>query len=152
TPYTRWNNEKTPGVEINATIFLNLIRGDWLSRLSWGTECLLLSLAGLVLGYGLAQARPMVATGLAALAFCLVMLAAVVLVWTTHLWFSWMVVAGAQVPCALAWSVLTYTKTLETQLTNSSSAAKGPPLVTVHGTQLAPVVHDHSLVRVVGKG
>jgi len=168
TPYTAWTRMKTPGVEINATIFLNLIRGDWLSRLSWGTECLLLALGGLVLGYDLAQVRPMVATWVAALAFCLIMLAAVMLVWTTYRWFSWMIVAGAQVPCALAWSVLTHTKTLsrekevlshqkevlEIQLKTSSHGSNSVlgPLLTERGTNFAPAIHDHTLLRRVGKG
>ena len=168
TPYTFFTRQKTAGVEINATIFLNLLRGDWLSRLSQAKELGLLLLAGLLLGFGFAQVRPMIATGLAALTFCLVMAAAVVLVWTTHVWFSWMILAGAQVPCALAWSVLTHTKTLsrekevlfhekevlEIQLKTSSHGSNTVlgPLLTERGTNFAPAIHDHTLLRRVGKG
>jgi CHASE2 domain-containing sensor protein len=162
TPYTRWTEQKTPGVEINATMFLNLLRGDWFTRLSWGKECLNLVVAGLVLGYGLAQLRPMVAAGLAVLAFFLIALVAIVLVWQTHLWFSWMVIAGVQVPCAFLWSVLTYTKTLthdkevlEIRLASSLSASQnqsGRPVTAPDGTRLAPSAPDHKLLRIIGKG
>ena len=48
TPYTRWTSgQKTPGVEINASIFLNLLRGDCRSRFSPGKERWLLILTGL---------------------------------------------------------------------------------------------------------
>ena len=42
----------------------------------------------------------------------LIALASIAMVWQTHDWFAWMIMTGAQVPCALGWSVLTYTKTL----------------------------------------
>ena len=116
---------------------------------------------------GLAQVRPMLATGLAMLAAALIALAATILVWKLHLWFSWMVLAGAQVPCALVWSVLTYTKmlshekevlthekeVLQIQLETSAhgSPGKAAQLVTGRG-RLAPSVHDHTLVRRVGQG
>jgi CHASE2 domain-containing sensor protein len=167
TPYTSWNGQKTPGVEINATMFLNLIRGDWLSRLSGAKECLLFVLGGLVVSLALAQVRPMVATGAAILASLLIALAGIVLVWTTHVWFSWMVLAGAQVPCALAWSILTYTKVLshekevlshekevlQIQLKTSAQRANTPPvLLTRGGPRGVPSIHDHTLVRRIGKG
>src|SRR6266581_5778307 len=53
TPYTRWDRGLTSGVEIHATIFLNLVRRDWLTRLSAGKEFLLVVLAGFIFGYGL---------------------------------------------------------------------------------------------------
>src|SRR5205814_1809548 len=41
TPYTRWTGDRSPGVEIQATTFLNLVRHDWLVRLSAGLEACL---------------------------------------------------------------------------------------------------------------
>ena len=119
-------------------------------------------IGGLLLGYGLAQIRPMLATGVAVVAFFVIALAAIFLVWQTHVWFSWMIIAGAQLPCALGWSVLTYTKTLahekevlEIKLTSATSASSKPSsglAVTPDGTRLAPLVHDHTLLRSIGHG
>ena len=64
TPYTRWTGGLTSGVEVHATIFLNLVRGDWLTRLSAGKEILLLVLAGFIFGYGLNLVRPLAGVGL----------------------------------------------------------------------------------------
>src|SRR5262249_29783505 len=36
TPFRRWGGEKMPGVELQATIFLNLLRNEWLTRLPPG--------------------------------------------------------------------------------------------------------------------
>src|SRR6266480_4379472 len=53
TPYTRWGGEFHAGVVIHAIAFLNLIRGDWLTRLSPVYESLLILCSGLLLGGGL---------------------------------------------------------------------------------------------------
>src|SRR5437899_176331 len=79
-----------------------------------------------------------------------------------------MIIAGAQVPCALVWSILTYTKTLshekevlshekevlQIQLKTSSRSSNSVlgPLLTERGTKFAPAIHDHNLLRRVGKG
>ncbi|HWX21913.1 MAG TPA: adenylate/guanylate cyclase domain-containing protein [Candidatus Binatia bacterium] len=113
-PFSFWLSKKmaeqqealfSPGVEIQATAFLNLLRGDWLKRIAFGTERLLLLAAGLVFGWGLVQFRPIWATGVA-----IVCLGAVA--WSAYLgfvhglvWFPWLLVA-AQITLALAWSVL----------------------------------------------
>lgn len=57
-----------PGVEIQATAFLNLLRGDWWSRLPETAERWIVIVLGLVLGFGLARLRPFPATLLAVLA------------------------------------------------------------------------------------
>ena len=48
TPYTRWDREhrKSPGVELNATAFLNLVRGDSLARSSPLAEVIGITLLG----------------------------------------------------------------------------------------------------------
>ena len=48
------------GAEVHATIFLNLLRGDWLTRSTEGVELLGLLLFGLGFGFGLVQVRPLV--------------------------------------------------------------------------------------------
>lgn len=53
TPYTRFTGTFSPGVEIQATALLNLMRGDWMVRFPLGLECLLVGLVGLGFGLGL---------------------------------------------------------------------------------------------------
>jgi len=64
-PYTV-KGEFIPGVEVQATQFLNLLRHDWLTRWSPFAENMIVLVAGLVLGIGLARFRPLTATGLVA--------------------------------------------------------------------------------------
>src|SRR5262249_28301960 len=54
-----------PTVEVHATQFLNLVRGDWLRRASGATEVLLLAVTALAFSFGLLRFPPLVATGLA---------------------------------------------------------------------------------------
>jgi adenylate cyclase len=55
-----------PGVEIQATACMNLLREDWLRRLPLGAELAILILAGLVIGFGLMRLPPLTATGVSA--------------------------------------------------------------------------------------
>jgi adenylate cyclase len=71
-PFTFWLTSKgdSPlifGVEIQATMFLNLLRGDWLRRLPLGMEGWLIILFGIAAGYVLMRLKPLVAIGVAAL-------------------------------------------------------------------------------------
>jgi len=50
TPYTRINGRQSAGVEVHATQFLNLVRGDFLLRLSGPFEFLILFFAGTIMG------------------------------------------------------------------------------------------------------
>ena len=104
TPYTRWTGETSGGVEILATEFLNLMNHDWLRRPDWRAELLTLIASGILLG-GLCRLRLATACLLTvAIAFS-VALAAILLSYYTNYWFPWLVIAGGQVPCALAWLV-----------------------------------------------
>ena len=66
TPYSRSNRQFTPGMEIHATILLNLLRGDWLTRMALTRETGLIVFIGLLAG-ALAFLRPFPATLLALL-------------------------------------------------------------------------------------
>jgi CHASE2 domain-containing sensor protein len=131
TPYTRW----TPGVEILATAALNLIREDWLRRLSPVAECLVMVLTGAALGWGLTPRRPMAAAGWGILAGLCFSGAAIVLTWQTYIWFPWMIVLAAQMPCAVGWAVLTHfqrllreKKLLEHRLVMAGEAPQAVPM------------------------
>lgn len=57
-----------PGVEVQATAFMNLARGDWWSRLPEKTERWIIVLLGLVVGFMLTRLKPLPATLIAVLA------------------------------------------------------------------------------------
>jgi adenylate cyclase len=93
------------GVEIQATALLNLIRGDWLTRLPGPVEAGLVIGFGLLFGFGLVRLRPIMATviGLGGLAFVAV---GFQLLFNRQLiWFPWLIVI-VQIGVALAWSIL----------------------------------------------
>jgi adenylate cyclase len=95
----------SPGVEVQATMFLNLIRGDWLRRPAAWTEWIVVVITGIVFGYGLVRLRPFAATG-AALAGLVMVAGASHLLFVKWLtWFPWLILT-VQVGVALAWSIL----------------------------------------------
>lgn len=107
TPHSRWSTQYRfmPGVEIQATACLNLIRGDWLRRLPESVETGVLVILGLAIGFGLARLGAWAATGLAiALAIAASVLAYLSF---THLlvWFPWLLII-AQIFVALIWSIV----------------------------------------------
>lgn len=105
TPYTRWTGQSAGGLEIMATAFLNLVNGDGLRRLSWWWEALVLVATGALAGAGLSLLRWPVALTLGLTAAAVVASAGIGLSHFTNWWFPWLVVAGGQVPCAVAWTI-----------------------------------------------
>jgi adenylate cyclase len=104
TPYSRSRHEFTPGSEVHANILLNLLRGEWLTRLSWNTELLLVIIAGLVAGC-LSFLRPIWATILTILICAAIAVFACSVNWNERVWFAWLVPAAVQLPLGLAWCV-----------------------------------------------
>ena len=106
-PYSYWNpkNQFMSGVEVQATVFLNLLRGDWLRRGSPGVERAVLVLLGLVFGLGLVRFRPSMATLVAGLSVLLVIAGAYSLAALQSVWFPWLLVV-AEIAVALFWSIL----------------------------------------------
>ena len=107
TPYTRWTGEASGGVEILLTEFLNFLNNDSLQRPAAWIEIMLLTAAGILLGGGLCRLRLTTAFAVAAGVFLAVSLAAVLVSHYSSFWFPWLIIAGAQVPCALAWTLAT---------------------------------------------
>ncbi|MCI0747124.1 MAG: adenylate/guanylate cyclase domain-containing protein, partial [Verrucomicrobia subdivision 3 bacterium] len=93
------------GVEIQATSFLNLVRGDWLTRGSRATERWIIAVFGLSCGFVLVYLRPILSTLTAAavLVFALVIIQSIFL--TKLIWFPWLIIA-VQIGFALAWSIV----------------------------------------------
>ena len=109
TPYTRWTGESVGGVEILATAFLNLVNGDWLWRPAPWMEFLVILAFGALLGGTLCRLRPSVACVGGAAGALFVALGAMSLSHFTNYWFPWLIVSGGQVPCALAWTLGSWT-------------------------------------------
>lgn len=95
-----------PGVEVQATAFLNLLRGDWLERTNESFELFIVIASGILFGFGLITLRPIRATGVAVVAAFLIYAIAQMLFWKARLWFPWMIIVAAQIPLALLWSIL----------------------------------------------
>jgi adenylate cyclase len=92
TPFSYWSageNLFMPGVEVQATIFLNLLRGDWLTEFNFFTEKLLIFAVGLVFGYGLIQLRARASVALALAGMLGVTVTAYLLFRHTLAWFPW---------------------------------------------------------------
>jgi len=104
TAYSRWNRQFSPGLEIHATILLNLLRSDWLTRMPLNRENALIIFFGLVAG-SLAFFRPLVAALVAIIISTVIACGACWLVWNQRSWFAWVVPAAVQMPFGLAWAV-----------------------------------------------
>jgi CHASE2 domain-containing sensor protein len=141
TPYTRWTGLRSPGAEIHATAFVNLVRRDWLTRLSPLVECSVLTLLGLAFGFGLVRLRPVAAFVCALASFVGLPLLATLLVWTQHLWFGWAIAVGIQLPAALVWTVVWQ--------------SRQPPVVRQFPGEVpqeTPSIPDHTVLRCIGQG
>ena len=100
TPWSRFRGRAyTPGAEIHATIFLNLLHHDWLERVSLSTEKWAVVLLGLALG-ALRWLRPWSAVTVAALAAAGIFLVSCLLQWRANLWWNWSVPVFLQIPFA----------------------------------------------------
>jgi adenylate cyclase len=104
TPYSRWNHGFSSGLEIHATILLNLLRGEWLTRMPVTWETALIVVSGLVAG-SLAFLRPLMASLLTVIVSIAIACIACWLVWYQRTWFAWLVPDGVQMPFGLAWAV-----------------------------------------------
>ncbi|MBL9128036.1 MAG: CHASE2 domain-containing protein, partial [Verrucomicrobiales bacterium] len=104
TPYGAGRQE-IPGLELHATAWLNLTRGEWLQRLDAPFEAALVVAFGLVLGFGLPRLRPVAALfvclGIVAAVGCVSLLAA----WDHHTWWSWLVPVAVQTPVGFLWAL-----------------------------------------------
>lgn len=161
TPFTRRGDGYMPGVEIEATMFLNLRHGDWLERLPRWLEFLLLAGCGAALGFGLCALQPVHATVAALGGFLLFALLGLGLARWTDYWFPWLIAGAGQIPCAWAWSVLAHTQRLAREkvlLERKVARAEPAPVLpapsaaktTVPGGP--PAIPDHALLRRIGKG
>ena len=93
TPYSRQADigGVMPGVEIQANMLLNLLRNDWLVRMSPSAEIALIVVIGIGLSVGLHFIRPWLAVMTGAGATLLLIAAAWILYRHQNTWFAWTV-------------------------------------------------------------
>ncbi|MGH8024131.1 MAG: CHASE2 domain-containing protein [Limisphaerales bacterium] len=103
-PFTRWTGQSGGGVEIIVTEFLNLMNGDWLRRLPAWAEILILAVTGVLAGAGFCRVKFWKAAVIALAAGAAISLSAISWSYFTNYWFPWLIVTGAQIPCALIWA------------------------------------------------
>ena len=108
-PFSFWMTRKGEvplifGVEIQTTMFLNLLRGDWLRRWPLARERWIILISGALAGYGLMRIRPRFAIIVALLALGTVTVASRELFIRNLVWFPWLIVM-VQVGFALICSV-----------------------------------------------
>jgi len=94
-----------PGVEIQATAFLNLMRGDWLVRWPLAIEQGIAVMLGLLFGFGLVRFRPLIATAVTIGAVISVTLFFHLLFRRTPIWFPWIIIL-VQIGIAFLWSIV----------------------------------------------
>jgi len=102
TPFTDETGGSVSGVEILATQFLNLFNHEWLRTPPAWMEILVLVISGALLGSGLCWRGKGLACLLAGGTAFMALVTGVWLSYFTNYWFPWLIVAGGQVPCALA--------------------------------------------------
>ena len=104
-PYSRWGRRFSPGVDIHATAFLNLLRQEWLHRLPHAIEVTILSAIGLLFGAGLCLLRPHWALIVTIMSAVTILTAGCFIVWHRLVWFPFAIPSLIQLPLALGWSV-----------------------------------------------
>jgi adenylate cyclase len=116
------------GVEIQASAFLNLVRGDWLWRLPAATERTVLIIFGVLSGFVLMQMRPWSATAMALVLVLAIASASYLALLQTRAWFPFLI-AVAQISVVLTISVVinSFRVYLERRLYEQTAALYLPP-------------------------
>jgi CHASE2 domain-containing sensor protein len=154
TPYTTRTGETSTGVEMHATAFLNLIRGEWLEELPRTLEYALIVGLGLCLSLSFSYLRPGWAVVWSIAGFVVLALSACLLMWFKHRWFPWLIVGAVQIPCALIWSVAARMQ----PWAREEAARHGPGMgeaaqsSAVQDPRRLPEIPDHAPLRCVGRG
>lgn len=94
-----------PGVEVHATILLNLIRGDWLRMVPLNIQAVIFTITGLAFGLGVGRMRPLTAVPSSLLLAALVIGISQWLFHQHRYWFPWLIIVAVQIPVAMLWSI-----------------------------------------------
>jgi len=105
TPWARFHDRAfTPGTEIHANIFLNLLHHEWLERLPFSTEQWFVILFGVALG-ALRWMQPWRVIVLSVFAAGAVVVVSCLVQWHAHLWWNWAVPVFVQLPLGVVLAV-----------------------------------------------
>ena len=182
TPYTRGidtdyfrtpYSQKFAGVALNATVFLNLYRGDWLTRVPVLGEAMIVLIVGLLTGRLFSRCSPVWSIPLALLMLLAMVSLAYLLFVHACLWFSWLIPVGVQIPGGLLASLLLANlrlggeKRILAQRLAQQIPSQSPPAAGVEApsasatldqtsTIITPrrslVIPNYALLRRIGKG
>jgi adenylate cyclase len=91
------------GVEIHATEFLNLMRGDWQKKMPDWLEFTLVLVVGLIMA-GISNFLPPLKTMLISAGMIVLLVGATLLLLLySHTWFDWVVPVAIQIPLGVVW-------------------------------------------------
>ena len=148
--------ERSPGVDLVAIAYSNLIQNDWLRRAGLPGELAILLGSGMAAGYGWRRLRFKWAFYLSLLAAALVVAASIALVLAYHYWFSWLIIVVAQLPCALVLRVLAERLSEDKQPARSEmeavTTASPVPAAASAAMTGQVAIPDHTLLRCIGEG
>lgn len=151
TPFTKWNSRLTPGVDLTAIAYANLMHNEWLRRMGFLSELGLFLATGAVAGFGLQRARLRAAIWLAVLMAVLLVAAAVAWVLSSRMWFPW-VICMVQVPCALTFRLFNGRSAVFTVSPEARQGATTPVPAAIATPDGRPEIPDHALIRRIGEG
>lgn len=147
--------EKLPGVALNAQVYLNLHRRDWLTRVPALAELAVVIVLGVLAGWIFYRCPMAWAIPLAAALIIALLVLTILLLGKAHLWFAWLIPVGVQVPAGLLASMISTNlrlarekQSLVDRLTQSPPPAPTPPSQVATPATPAPAVapEDHTLV------
>jgi len=101
TPYSR---RGSPGVEVLATGYLNLVQSSWLERWNVWQQAILIAAWGILVVAFFLCFRPRYALLLTPVLMLLALAAGVCTQWECHCWWSWAIPALVQTPIAGLWA------------------------------------------------
>ncbi|MGA2749098.1 MAG: CHASE2 domain-containing protein [Verrucomicrobiota bacterium] len=103
TPYSRVGS---PGVEILATSYLNLVQSDWLERWNAAAQAIVVAGWGVLAMAFFLCFRPRHILWLVPVAMAFPLAAGFYTQWEMHRWWSWAICSFVQTPVAAAWSMI----------------------------------------------
>lgn len=148
TPYSKWTGNNSPGVEIQATAALNLIRKDWLVRLPRIMEICMSILFAFGLGFLTPHFRLRTSLLLSISVAAALFIGSVLMQQNLHLWSNWAVIPFVQLPVGIVWMAWF-----------NASKRKGTPVEVAASSQAddftsegVPIIPEHVMLQKFGEG
>lgn len=107
TPYSLLGFPPANGIEIHANSLVNILEGNWLNRLSRGSESAIVAVYGILISLLLVLLTPRTGVIVTIILGISVAISSILLSWQTLTFYSWLVPAGVQTLTAYVWAVAT---------------------------------------------